>query len=294
MHNVTSPYMKNLLIFITLLVGLNTVPLMDIISRILRPLVRSYLSQASSNPATTAQSNMLLNLLILLVLLLLVDPEDLPKSLSVSPIVDSIVDNLPTVVLHQLRTKRRELGLNILFSVLKDLLKVAQPSLQKDMTVGGGGRAGMQIHVQATPTSINEVRAALEALASQRWLGEMCHREEGKMLDKERLGEASIMPLQTRYLLMLLCPIQGASAQKLSGLEQVDLVKDTQVGIRYILQNLDLWTLRASLLHISMLIKQTPHSVSARGEVGEEGRLVHKPVCNSPLWDLGVYIVYSV
>ena len=156
--------MKNLLIFITLLVGLNTVPLMDIISRILRPLVRSYLSQASSNPATTAQSNMLL---ILLVLLLLVDPEDLPKNLSVSPIVDSIVNNLPTVVLHQLRTKRRELGLNILFSVLKDLLKVAQPSLQKDMTVGGGGRAGMQIHVQATPTSINEVRAALEALASQ-------------------------------------------------------------------------------------------------------------------------------
>ena len=257
--------MQNLLTFVALLVGLNTVPLTDIITRILRPLVRSYLSQSSSGPAITAQSNTLLNLLILLVLLLLVDPEDLPKKLSLSPIVDKIVENLPTVILHQLRTKRRDLGLNVLFSVLKDLLKVAQPSLQKDMTVGGGGRAGMQIHVQATPTSINEVRAALEALASQRWLGEMCHREEGKMLEKERLGEASIMPLQTRYLLMLLCPIQGTAAQKLSGLEQVDLVKDTQVGIRYILQNLDLWTLRASLLHISMLIKQTPHTVSGRG-----------------------------
>ena len=184
--------------------------------------------------------------------------------------------NLPTVVLHQLRTKRRDLSLNVLFSMLKDLLKVAQPSLQKDMTVGGGGRAGMQIHVQATPTSINEVRAALEALASQRWLGEMCHREEGKMLEKERLGEASIMPLQTRYLLMLLCPIQGTSAQKLSGLEQVDMVKDTQVGIRYILQNLDLWTLRASLLHISMLIKQTLHSVSG-SRWSRSGRLFHKP-----------------
>ena len=257
--------MQNLLIFMALLVGLNTVTLTDIIGRILRPLVRSYLSQTTSGPATTTQSNMLLNLLILLVLLLLVDPEDLPKNLSVSPIVDYIVDNLPTVVLHQLRTKRRELTLNALFSMLKDLLKVAQPSLQKDMTVGGGGRAGMQIHVQAAPTSINEVRSALEALASQRWLGEMCHKEEGKMLDKERLGEASIMPLQTRYLLMLLCPIQGTAAQKLTGLEQVDLVKDTQAGIRYILQNLDLWTLRASLLHLSMLIKQTPHNVSGWG-----------------------------
>ena len=253
------------MIFTILLIAHGTIPLTDIITCILRPLIRTYLSQSSALPSATYQvPKTLVNLLLMLILMLLVDPEYIPEELSCTVMINTINSNFPLYVVQQMKTKRRELGLPILIGLLKDLLKIAQPTLSKDMTVGSG-RTGMQIHVQATSSSSSDVRQALEALARQPWLGEMCHREQGKLLDKDKFfGEASLTPLQTRYLLMLLCPIEVQTSKTLSSLEQADLVKDCQAGINYILKNLDQWTLRSSLIHISALIMQTPQMVSCR------------------------------
>jgi hypothetical protein len=251
--------LDGLVTFTILLIAHGTIPLTDVITCVLRPLIRIYLSQSSTMPSSSYQvMTTLANLLLMLILMLLVDPEYFPKDLSCTQTISNISENFPSYVVVQMRTKRRELGLTILIGLLKDLLKMAQPSLTKDMTVGSG-RSGMQIHVHAGASGSNDIRQALEALARQPWLGEMCHREQGKLLDKDKFfGEASLTPLQTRYLLMLLCPIKGQPAERLSSFEQADLVKDCQAGINYILKNLDQWTLRSSLIHISALIMQTP------------------------------------
>ena len=115
----------------------------------------------------------------------------------------------------------------------------------------------MQIHVQ-TQSAVSDVRLALETLASQRWLGEICHRDEGKFLG--RFGDTSITPVFARYLLMHLCPIESRDSEGLSRVDQTDIM-NTQTRISYILRNLDQWTVRSSLLHISILITQTPQMV---------------------------------
>lgn len=143
---------SNLVTFIALLIANKCFLLHDVITYILRPILRvqqtGQLSASSSQNSTRA-----LQFVISLTLHLLVDEyiEGHRSSELEHPV------QLPPFVQHSLLAQCRQLDYAYIIVLLKDLLKVSQPGLSR----GGGAKGLMLMQQQSSPENdpiLNQVR----------------------------------------------------------------------------------------------------------------------------------------
>jgi mediator of RNA polymerase II transcription subunit 12 len=88
----------------------------------------------------------------------------------------------------------------------------------------------------------------LQEICSQDWIKERCLKEGENLLKPVHLLESALLKPQT--LLRIICYPENHHLRNIN--DQITSTKDV---IRNILQNLDIWTLRESLLELKLMIE---------------------------------------
>ena len=88
----------------------------------------------------------------------------------------------------------------------------------------------------------------LQEICSQDWIKERCLKEGENLLKPVHLLESALQKPQT--LLRIICYPENHHLRNIN--DQITSTKDV---IRNVLQNLDIWTLRESLLELKLMIE---------------------------------------
>ena len=165
----------------------------------------------------------------------------------------------------------------------------------------------------------HQVRATLETVASQDWVRDKCSMQGSRLLEPDMLGDTSLIPAQSRYLLHLLCPYSPSALPSdskrlaktdphpaLQHVLKVSVGVATKFNVHAMLvgvatvqdspwfppQTLDQWTLRNALLHIDVHVQQATARTVVQDNLASEVIRVFEDSCGDE-W-LGQTIESSV
>ncbi len=159
----------NLITFVTLLLANQCFHLHDIITYIIRPIMRTQVQQSSSLDLTSQQAYSINALEFISSLILHLFVSDYTRGMSgvgadTPTTTPTTPPPLPQFVQHCLRAKCRDLSLGYILMLLKDVTKVNQQLHRISMAVGGGmvgvavGVVSKSEHNTAVENVLNKVR----------------------------------------------------------------------------------------------------------------------------------------